>query len=198
MTINALFRHYRKSVPGARMRLDAKTRERILEVIAITTLADEELLLGVPQTAETLSTLKERAIKRYFCFGDWNTEPRLRYPPFDNQAFVARVKRTAHLIFQEIEDPDHEETAKREYLNGIVQALQKRNLSPAFPPESPVTGGERAGQGGIPAASPSAPRLERQEVPTSPDPRGIHPDSVSHDRDPLATARLGQATLTMG
>lgn len=73
-----------------------------------------------------------------------------------------------------------------------------RNLSPAFSSESLVTDGQRAGQGGIPAASPSAPRSERQEVPTLPDPRGIHPDSVSIRRDPLATARLGQATLTTG
>ena len=71
-------------------------------------------------------------------------------------------------------------------------------LSPEFTPESMSTGRERSGQGGIPAASPSAPRLERLAVPTLLDPCGIHPDSVESDRDPSNVARLGQATLTTG
>lgn len=71
-------------------------------------------------------------------------------------------------------------------------------VSPEFWPESKLTGSERSGSGGIPTAVPSAPRLERQEVPTLADSRGIHPDSVILVRDPHATARLGQATLTTG
>lgn len=71
-------------------------------------------------------------------------------------------------------------------------------LSPAFLPESLGMGSERAGQGGIPAAVPSAPRSERQEVPTTTDPCGTLPIQSDPVRDPLATARLGKATLSMG
>jgi len=98
------------------MKLDNKTRDRILEIVAVTALADEEMMLGIPQTADSVRGLRGRAIRRYHgpmlpseAFGIGQV--------FADYRFTARVKRTAYMIFEAIEcneDADAQLQAWRE------------------------------------------------------------------------------------
>ena len=116
------------------MKLDNKTKARILEVIAMTTLADEEHLLGVPQTAESVATLKERAIERYRG-PTW--EPTAKSAAiqdrYSNNAFHAKVKRTAYLIFEAIEEPLDERPTERILISRDMSAVTFLDRGPVNP-----------------------------------------------------------------